>query len=98
ILAKFTPRDHFNFNETGFFPYAPPDRGLATKQMSDKKKEKFHLTIGLACNSDGSENLEPFFIGKFGKPCCVKNLTPKQWGFYYWFNKKAWMMAALFKE
>ncbi|KIK78999.1 hypothetical protein PAXRUDRAFT_70136, partial [Paxillus rubicundulus Ve08.2h10] len=55
ILAKFQPRDQFNFDETGFFPYAPPDHGLASKQMSGKKKDKFCISIGFACNADGSE-------------------------------------------
>ncbi|KAF9219961.1 DDE-domain-containing protein [Gyrodon lividus] len=48
ILAKFAPRDCFNFDETGFFPFAPPG-GLATKKMSGKKKEKTHITIGPRC-------------------------------------------------
>ncbi|KIK74168.1 hypothetical protein PAXRUDRAFT_176504, partial [Paxillus rubicundulus Ve08.2h10] len=98
ILVKFTPRDRFNFDETGFFPCAPPDRGLATKQMSGQKKEKFCITIGLACNADGSEKLEPFFISRAKKPRCFKKITPEQQGFYYRCNKKAWMTSALFEE
>ena len=47
---------------------APPDRGLASQQMSGKKKEKFRISIGLACNADGSEQLEPIFIGRAKKP------------------------------
>jgi hypothetical protein len=31
--------------------------------MSGKKKEKYRISIGLACNADGSERLKPFFIG-----------------------------------
>lgn len=38
ILAKFAPRDRWNFDETSFFAFAPPDRGLASVQMSGKKK------------------------------------------------------------
>ncbi|KIJ59005.1 hypothetical protein HYDPIDRAFT_177950 [Hydnomerulius pinastri MD-312] len=68
ILAQYALRDQWNFDETSLFPYAPPDHGLATKQMSGKKKEKFCITIGFACNADGSEKLEPFFIGKAKKP------------------------------
>ncbi|KAF9221518.1 DDE-domain-containing protein [Gyrodon lividus] len=98
LVAKFTPRDSFNVDETGFNPYSPPDRGLTTKQMSGKKKEKFHITIALTCNSDGSEKLKPFFIGKAAKPRCFKQCTPEQRGFYYWNNKHAWMTGALFEE
>jgi hypothetical protein len=77
---------------------APPDRGLATQQMSGKKKEKFRISIGLACNADGSERLEPFFIGKAKKPRCFKKQTPEQRRFYYRHNKKAWMTSSLFEE
>lgn len=45
-----------------------PDQGLATIQMSGKKKEKTRITIGFACNADGSDKFEPFFIGKAKKP------------------------------
>ncbi|KAF9228317.1 DDE-domain-containing protein [Gyrodon lividus] len=98
LVAKFAPRDRFNVNETGFNHYSPPDRGLATKQMSGKTKEKFRITIALTCNSDGSEKLEPFFIGKAAKPHCVKQRTPEQCGFYYQNNKHAWMTGALLEE
>ncbi|KAI6001861.1 hypothetical protein EDD15DRAFT_2192604 [Pisolithus albus] len=41
VLAKYTPKDHFNFDETSLFAFAPPDHGLATEQMSGKKQDKF---------------------------------------------------------
>lgn len=77
---------------------APPDRGLATKQMSGKKKSKFRITLGFACNSDGSEKLPAMFIGKSKQPRCFKKKTPQSRGFYYRNNKKAWMTAELFEE
>ncbi|KIO02118.1 hypothetical protein M404DRAFT_148352 [Pisolithus tinctorius Marx 270] len=98
ILAQYAPRDRWNFDETALFPYAPPDRSLATKQMSGKKKDKFRITIGFACNADGSEKLEPFFIGRAKKPRCFKKQGPEECGFCYRYNKKAWMTADLFEE
>lgn len=77
---------------------APPDCGLAMHQLSGKKKEKFCITIGLACNADGTEKLEPIFIGKSSKPQCFKKYTPEQCGFYYHNNKKAWMTSSIFEE
>ena len=77
---------------------APPDRGLATKQMSGKKKDKFRITLGFACNADGSKKLPAFYIGKSKQPCCFKKKTPQSRGFYYRNNKKAWMTAELFEE
>ncbi|KIK22672.1 hypothetical protein PISMIDRAFT_79125, partial [Pisolithus microcarpus 441] len=98
ILANYAPKDIFNFDETSFFPLAPPDRGLATQQMSGKKKDKFRITIGLACNADGSEKLPLLFIGKSAKPRCFRGRTPKALGFDYYNNKKAWMTMVIFEE
>ncbi|KIN96153.1 hypothetical protein M404DRAFT_70607, partial [Pisolithus tinctorius Marx 270] len=39
VLATFPLKDWWNFNETSLFAFAPPDHGLATKQMKGKKKE-----------------------------------------------------------
>jgi DDE superfamily endonuclease len=77
---------------------APPDRGLATQQMSGKKKDKFRLTVAFACNADRSERLPPFFIGKFKRPRCFNGTTPQEHGFHYRNNKKAWMTSVLFEE
>ncbi|KAF9224586.1 DDE-domain-containing protein [Gyrodon lividus] len=71
--------------------------GEAASVDQDAKKEKFCITIALTCNSDGSEKLKPFFIGKAAKPRCFKQRTPEQRGFYYW-NNHAWMTGALFEE
>ncbi|KIK81635.1 hypothetical protein PAXRUDRAFT_155635, partial [Paxillus rubicundulus Ve08.2h10] len=49
----------WNFDETDLFPFAPPDHGLLTKQMSRKKKEKSCITISLSYNVDYSEDLPP---------------------------------------
>jgi len=66
--------------------------------MSGKKKDKFRITLGVACNADGSEKLDLMFIGKSQKPRCFQKKSPDQRGFYYRNNKKAWMTSALFEE
>jgi hypothetical protein len=66
--------------------------------MAGKKKEKFRITLGFACNADGSEKLLLLFIGKAKKPRCFGKETPEQRGFHYQNNKKAWMTSALFEE
>jgi len=66
--------------------------------MSGKKSNKFRLTLGFACNADGSEWLPIFFIGKSKQPRCFKNSSPQQQGFYYRNNKTAWMTSGLFEE
>src|SRR5438046_2666277 len=71
-------KDRWNFDETALFAFAPPDRGLASKQMSGKKKSKFRITLGFACNANGSERRPIFYIGKSKHPRCFKKLTPDQ--------------------
>jgi len=83
---------------TIIYDSAPPDRGLATQQMSGKKQDKFRITMGLACNADGSEKLPILLIGKYAKPRCFKNASPESLGLYYRSNKKAWMTMVLFEE
>ncbi|KAF9224678.1 hypothetical protein BS17DRAFT_826357 [Gyrodon lividus] len=63
------------FDETSLFPFALPDCGLSTKQMSGKKKEKFQITLGLACNADGSEklNLIQFTLASLRNPDASKS-------------------------
>ncbi len=65
--------------------------------MSGKKKEKFRITIAVACNAEG-DKLDPFFIGRSEKPRCFGGQKPEQRGFYYRNNKTAWMTSALFEE
>jgi hypothetical protein len=82
----------------GIVSRTPPERGLATEKMSGKKKDKFRITVGFACNADGSEKMPPFYIGKAAKPVCFDRRSPNTYGFYYRNNKKAWMTAVLFEE
>ena len=68
------------------------------KQMSGKKKEKFHITLRLAANADGSEELPLFYVGQSQRLRCFNNVPPQKSGFYYHNNKKAWITMELFKE
>jgi hypothetical protein len=98
VLARFPVADRWNVDESGLFPFAPPDRGLAKQQMSGKKANKFRLTLCFACNANGSERKEVFFIGKSKNPRCFGKRGPRERGFYYRNNETAWMTEALFEE
>jgi hypothetical protein len=97
LLSKFAKKDCFNGDETGFFVFAAPDRGLATEQMSGKKKDKFRITVLFGCNSDGSEKLPPLYNGKYKQPRCFGKKPVKSYGFNYHNNKKAWMTREIFE-
>lgn len=98
ILAKYRPHDRFNVDEAALLGFNVPDRGMATMTLSGVKKSKQRITILFGCNSDGSEKLPLFFIGKAAKPRCFRKKTGEELGFYYRNNKKAWMTAVLFEE
>ncbi|CAB5382754.1 unnamed protein product [Rhizophagus irregularis] len=52
-------------DETGLFYRLEPDRTLATKRLSGRKKSKERLSIALCSNADGSHKLPPLIIGKY---------------------------------
>ena len=70
LLARFQPEDRWNADESALFAFAPPDRGLSRKQLSGKRASKFRITLCFACNADGSQKRDLFFIGKSKRLRC----------------------------
>nr|KMM65721.1 ars binding protein 1 [Coccidioides posadasii RMSCC 3488] len=68
VLQHYNARDIFNCDETGLLWKMVPDRGLSTRSLPGRKKEKARITAHLCCNSDGSERLPIWFIGKAQQP------------------------------
>lgn len=62
------------------------------------KKDKTRLSVALCTNADGSEKLEPFFIGHYLKPRAFQKKSGSELGLYYRANSKAWMTGILFQE
>jgi hypothetical protein len=75
-----------------------PDRTLATKRLSGRKKNKERLSIALCANANGSHKLPPVIIGKYAKPRCFKNVNISNLQMTYRSNPKAWMLTTLFQE
>ncbi|SPO27760.1 related to transposases [Ustilago trichophora] len=96
LLHLYQPEDIWNADETGLFYSMPPVRTIATRPAAGLKKDKTRITILFACNSTGSEKLEPFFIGKADQPRAFKRSTAAQLGIHYAANQKAWMTSSLF--
>jgi hypothetical protein len=97
-VAPYAPKNCFNLDKNGIFPFIPPDCGLATLALSGKKQNKTWFTLALVCNADGSKKLPPVFIGKAKCPQCFGWLEPNKRGFYYWSNKTAWMITTIFDK
>jgi hypothetical protein len=49
-------------------------------------------------NTTGTRKIQLLFIGTAKRPWCFKKKTGKQWGFWYFHNKTAWMMGEIFAE
>ena len=98
VLNEYEARDVFNADETGLFYRCLPDKTLSFKgqQCSGGKKSKERITVMVACNSNGSEKLPLFVIGKSIKPRCFKNV--KTLPVEYTANKKAWMVVTMFTD
>lgn len=98
IVAQYDPANVFNMDETGLFYCMAPDRTIASRQIGGLKKDKTRITIALCANSDGTEKRDLFFIGHAEKPRAFNKKRGEHYGFYYRWNKKAWMTTILFQE
>jgi len=96
--ANYSFERIYNMDETGLFYRLEPDRTLATKYLSERKKNKECITIALCANSDGSHKLKPLIIGKCAKPRCFKNINISNLPIIYRHNSKAWMLLTTFQE
>uniref|UniRef100_A0A8C4SEN5 HTH CENPB-type domain-containing protein n=1 Tax=Erpetoichthys calabaricus TaxID=27687 RepID=A0A8C4SEN5_ERPCA len=98
ILEEYEAKDVFNADETGLFYRCLPNKTLSFKgqSCSGGKLSKERITVLVDCNSDGSEKLPLFVIGKSLKAQCFKNVRtlPVE----YTANKKAWMVATMFTD
>ena len=97
-IEKYDLNDVFNFDECALFHRLEPDKTLATKRLSGRKKNKERVTIGLCSNATGTDKLNPIVIGKCKNPRCFKNKNIKNFGISYTYNGTAWMTAAIFRK
>ncbi|SJX66502.1 related to transposase [Sporisorium reilianum f. sp. reilianum] len=96
LIQQYHPADVFNADETGLFYNMPPNKTIGSSPASGLKKNKARITILFACNSTGTEKLDPFFIGHSQQPHAFKKQSPEQLGIQYSANSKAWMTSSLF--
>ncbi|THH04743.1 hypothetical protein EW145_g5297 [Phellinidium pouzarii] len=55
LLSSFKPCDIYKFDETGLYYHMPPDKTLATKEISGGKGDKTRFTLGFIANADGTD-------------------------------------------
>ncbi|KFM79111.1 Tigger transposable element-derived protein 4, partial [Stegodyphus mimosarum] len=93
ILEEYEGKDVFNADEAVLFYRCLLSKILSFKgqSCSERKPSKELITVLEGCNSDGSEKLPLFVIGKRLKPQCFKNVRTLL--VEYTANKKAWMIT-----
>lgn len=95
-IASYSKSEVYNADETSLFYEMLPSKTHALKgeSCSGGKHSKSRVTVLLRANMNGSDQQEPFIIGKSRKPRCFGNYVPMR----YRHNNKAWMTQDLFAE
>ena len=73
-----------------------PDKPIAERPLSGRKKDKTRITYLACANADGSERFPLMVVGKAERPRPFKKRYEHQLGFDYYSNGKAWMTAMFF--
>ena len=98
IHKHYSASEIYNCGETGLYFHALSGRTLCFKneKLSGSKKSKKWFTVLLTANMDGSDKLQPLFMGKSANSHCFKGI--KKLLVTYKSNKNFSMTATLFQE
>lgn len=95
ILSNCKLSDVYNIDETALFYRMLPNKTLANQLHSGVKNDKVRMTFALISNADGSDMRRPLIIGHARKPRCFQKREARDFGFYYFWNKTAWMETSI---
>lgn len=100
IKMQYSPRDIFNIDESGIFFNLFPNRTLHIKgeKCHGGTLSKQRITAVFTCNSDGSEKLKPWIIGKSENPRAFKNKDRTKFRCTYSSQKNAWVDTPAFRK
>ena len=97
-LSEYPLYNQYNMNETALFYKMPSDSTIAWNTVEGNKKDKTHITIALTCNAKSTDWFELIFIRYTKRSCSFNKKTSEELGFFYYYNKRAWMTEVLFQE
>ncbi|KAF0707815.1 hypothetical protein AaE_013455 [Aphanomyces astaci] len=83
-------------DETSFFYLMSSHRSITRNRVPGTKKNKKRITLALTTNADGSDVVDPLFIGSALRPRCFRGQSGEELGFDYHESKKAWMNGNIF--
>ncbi|KAH9106180.1 hypothetical protein LEN26_014621 [Aphanomyces euteiches] len=98
VTRGFSAKDVFNMDETSFFYCLSPHRSITRSRVPGTKKSKKRITLALTTNADGSDMIDPLFIGSAARPRCFNGQSGSELGFSYHSSKKAWMNGSIFNS
>ena len=74
ITSQYALDNIYNFDETALYYRLPPNKTLANCSVSGKKESKERITIGVCCNSTGSDQSKLVVISKYARSRCFGKL------------------------
>ncbi|KAF0739894.1 hypothetical protein AaE_008777 [Aphanomyces astaci] len=95
--SGYSPANVYNMDETAYFYCLSPHRSITRQRVPGTKKSKKRITMALTTNADGSDVVDPMFIGKSVQPRCFQGRSSSDLGFNYQATKKAWMTSEVFE-
>jgi hypothetical protein len=99
-LSAYPPQDRYNCDESGLFWKRIPSRGLTTRPIRGRKRDKTRITAHFCCNSDGSDKLPIWYIGTAKQPRAFQaaHVNINHLNCVWKHNKTAWMNQKIFAE
>lgn len=93
LTAMYNPRDIYNFDEFGLFYDMSPDRTLHEAEVKPRR-----LALAVCVNADGSDRIEPLFVGRVKQPRSFKGHSAHELGFRYESNQKGCTNELVFQK
>lgn len=77
LIEGYEPRDTYNTKKTGLIFWVMPLKmpSMKGEACHGGKCSKDRLTVLLCCNTDGSDKLKSWVIGKYRSPRCLRTFT-----------------------
>ncbi|KAF0703664.1 hypothetical protein AaE_015279 [Aphanomyces astaci] len=94
--SGYSAANTYNMDETAFFFCLSPHRSITRHRQPGTKKSKKRITVALTTNADGTDVVDPLFIGTAARPRCFNGVAASDLGFNYMYSKKGWMTGGLF--
>lgn len=106
LVSAYASRDVYHMDEFGLYYNMPLDQpqpapvavDLDTASPVAPTPARATLTVVVAVNGDGSDRVEPFFVGKALRPKSFQDKLAPELGFQYYHNQKGLMNGLLFQR